>query len=360
MERFLYRLSKPIHADRFILKGALMLRVWRSPEFRPTMDIDMMGRTSNEETSIIEQIHDILSVKVEEDGLIFDVDSIQTEHIAEDANYKGIRVCFRGLLNTAKIKMQIDIGFGDIVYPEPAKYSLPTVLDLPSPKLLCYTRESAIGEKFEAMIKFETLNSRMKDFYDIWLLSRQFDFDGAKLAEAIRLTFKQHNTILPTEIIAFTGTFVDAKHDQWAAFWKRLQQNHVPASFQEIILAIEKFLSPIPPHFSWLDHRLVRDGYISNCESEALALYLFLVTVGDQKGVSYYSERRICELLSWSFQQLSQSRQSLEKIGLIAYKKPYYQVLALEPIPLKRKEPTRKNQPVKMSSLLSNLLEGSA
>ena len=116
----------------------------------------------------------------------------------------------------------------------------------------------------------------------------------------------------------------------------------------------------IPPHFSWLDHRLVRDGYISNCGSEALTLYLFLVTVGDQNGVSYYSERRICELLSWSFQQLSQSRQSLEKIGLIAYKKPCYQVLALEPIPLKRKEPTRKNQPVKISSLLSNLLEGSA
>ena len=116
----------------------------------------------------------------------------------------------------------------------------------------------------------------------------------------------------------------------------------------------------IPPHFSWFDHRLIRDGYISNCESEALALYLFLVTVGDQNEVSYYSERRICELLSWSFQQLSQSRQNLEKTGLIAYKKPYYQVLALEPIPLKRKEPTRKNQPVEMGSLLNNLLGRSA
>jgi len=116
----------------------------------------------------------------------------------------------------------------------------------------------------------------------------------------------------------------------------------------------------IPPHFSWLDHRIVRDGYISDCDSEALALYLFLVTVGDRNGTSYYSERRICELLNWTANQLSQSRQNLEKTGSIAYEKPYYQVLALESAPLERKEPARKNQPVAISSLLSNLLGGNA
>ena len=245
MERFLYRLSRSAHANRFILKGALMLRVWRSPEFRPTMDIDMLGTTSNEEASIIAQIQDILAVEVDADGLTFDPNSIQAERITEDANYKGIRIRFRGALDTARISIQIDIGFGDIVYPEPEESNLPTMLGSPAPRLLCYSRESTIAEKFEAMIKLGTLNSRMKDFYDIWLLSRQFDFDGARLAKAIRLTFEQRSTILPSEIEAFTDTFIDAKQVQWAAFLKRLRQDHVPASFREITLAMERFLAPL-------------------------------------------------------------------------------------------------------------------
>ena len=245
MERFLYRLSRSAHANRFILKGALMLRVWRSPEFRPTMDIDMLGTTSNEEASIIAQIQDILAVEVDADGLTFDPNSIQAERITEDANYKGIRIRFRGALDTARISIQIDIGFGDIVYPEPEESNLPTMLGSPAPRLLCYSRESTIAEKFEAMIKLGTLNSRMKDFYDIWLLSRQFDFDGARLAKAIRLTFEQRSTILPSEIEAFTNTFSDAKQVQWAAFLKRLRQDHVPASFREITLAMERFLAPL-------------------------------------------------------------------------------------------------------------------
>jgi len=245
MERFLYRLCRSVHSDRFILKGALMLRAWRSPEFRPTMDIDMLGRTSNDETSIVAQIQDILAVKVEADGLVFDPSSIQAERITEDADYKGIRVRFRGELDSARVSMQIDIGFGDIVYPEPEESNLPTMLDSPVPRLLCYSRESTIAEKFEAMVKLGMLNSRMKDFYDIWLLSRQFDFDGAKLAKAIRLTFEQRGTKLPSEIEAFTDTYIDTKQTQWTAFWKRLQQDHVPAAFREITSVVEEFLAPL-------------------------------------------------------------------------------------------------------------------
>ena len=245
MERFLYRLSQSAHADRFILKGALMLRVWRSPELRPTMDIDMLGRTSNKEADIIAQIRDILSMDVEADGLAFDADSIQAERITEDADYEGIRIRFRGALDSARINMQVDIGFGDVVYPEPEESELPTMLDSPAPRLLCYSRESSIAEKFEAMVKLGVLNSRMKDFYDIWLLSRQFDFDGAKLAEAIRLTFERRGTALPTEIEAFTEPFIDAKQIQWTTFWKRLQQDHVPVSFREVTTAVDGFLAPV-------------------------------------------------------------------------------------------------------------------
>lgn len=245
MERFLYRLSQSAHADRFILKGALMLRVWRSPELRPTMDIDMLGRTSNEEADIVAQIRDILTVDMETDGLVFDPDSIQAERITEDADYEGIRIRFLGALDSARINMQIDIGFGDVVYPEPEESDFPTILNSPAPRLLCYSRESSIAEKLEAMVKLGVLNSRMKDFYDIWLLSRQFDFDGTKLSEAIRLTFERRGTTLPAKIEAFTQPFIEAKQTQWATFWKRLQQNHVPASFREIMASVNRFLSPI-------------------------------------------------------------------------------------------------------------------
>ncbi len=245
MERFLYRLSQSAHAHRFILKGALMLRVWRAPELRPTMDIDMLGRTSNEEADIIAQIRDILAVDVEADGLAFDPDSIQAERITEDSDYKGIRIRFLVALGSARIHMQIDIGFGDVVYPEPEESELPTILNSPAPRLLCYSRESTIAEKFEAMIKLGVLNSRMKDFYDIWLLSRQFDFDGAKLVEAVGLTFERRGTALPAEIEAFTEPFIVAKRTQWAAFRKKLGQDHVPASFGEIVAQVDRFLSPI-------------------------------------------------------------------------------------------------------------------
>jgi len=185
MERFLYRLSRSTHSDQFILKGALMLRAWGSAEVRPTMDIDMLGRTSNDDAHIIDQIRDILAVEMEEDGLTFDPGSIRSSRITEDADYEGIRIRFQGKLDSAKISMQIDIGFGDVVYPKPEETDFPTLLESPVPRLLCYSQVSAIAEKFEAMVKHGMLNSRMKDFYDIWLLSRLFNFEGAMIAEAI-------------------------------------------------------------------------------------------------------------------------------------------------------------------------------
>ncbi len=244
MERFLYRLSQSVHADRFILKGALMLRVWRSPQFRPTMDIDMLGKTNNQDANIIAQILEIMAVDVEPDGLTFDPDSIQSERISKDADYDGIRILFHGTLGSARINMQLDIGFGDIIHPGPEEADLPTMLDFPAPRLLCYSRESAIAEKFEAMITLGTLNSRMKDFYDIWLLSRQFDFDEMELAEAFRLTFQQRGTSLPPIIEAFEQTFIEDKQVQWSAFYKRLGQDNVPTAFRDVVSRVEDFLAP--------------------------------------------------------------------------------------------------------------------
>ncbi len=180
--------------------------------------LTVLGITSNKESEIIKQVHDILAVDVEPDGLLFDTDSIKSERITEDADYEGIRIRFHGSLEKAIIHMQIDIGFGDAVHPGPEMHELPTLLDFPASRLNCYSRESSIAEKLEAMVKLGVLNSRMKDFYDIWLLARLFDFDGAILAEAIRRTFEHRGTQLPSEIEAFSDSFIYSKQGQWTAF----------------------------------------------------------------------------------------------------------------------------------------------
>ncbi|MGE3319584.1 MAG: nucleotidyl transferase AbiEii/AbiGii toxin family protein [Candidatus Berkiella sp.] len=245
MERFLYRLSKSQHAEKFILKGALMLRVWESSEYRPTMDIDMLGKTSNEIAAVTQQIKDMINTSVEPDGITFDEGSIKAERITEDADYEGIRVSFEGKLDNALIHMQIDIGFGDKVHPKPSISSMPTIIALPAPEILCYSKESAIAEKFEAMVKLGEINSRMKDFYDIWVLSRQFDFSGKDLAQAIRLTFNQRKTDLPNNLERFSTNLASNKQIQWAAFKNKLKQDFIPNSFIEVINHNNLFLSPI-------------------------------------------------------------------------------------------------------------------
>ncbi len=245
MERFLYRLSQSEQANRFILKGALLLKVWGAPDHRPTMDIDLLGKTSNKKEEIVARIQSIVAVEVAADGLTFDVDSLQTEPITEWADYLGFRIRFPALLNPAKISIQIVIGFGDIVYPQPEKWELPTILDDPPPRILCYSKESAIAEKLEAMVKLGSLNSRMKDIFDIWLLSRSFNFEGARLSEAIRQTFSHRGTNLPESIHAFTTPYFIAKQGQWLAFRNRLGKERIPTSFQEVGGAVAEFLQPM-------------------------------------------------------------------------------------------------------------------
>lgn len=245
MERFLYRLARSDHTDRFVLKGALMLEVWCSQGIRSTMDIDLLGLTSNAESVLTDQIKDVLVVDVEPDGLVFDPSTIQTGRITEDTDYEGIRIRFKGALGTAIVHMQLDIGYGDVVYPEPAMSDFPTMLDFPAPRLLCYSRESGIAEKFEAMTKLGMLNSRMKDFFDIWLLSRRFDFDGPELARAIQLTFEKRSTPLPQEVVAFSRPFIEEKEKLWAAFRIRLSLGHVPDSFKDVVASIDRFLTPV-------------------------------------------------------------------------------------------------------------------
>jgi predicted nucleotidyltransferase component of viral defense system len=260
MERFLYRLSQSPSAKQFVLKGGLMLRVWNASESRPTMDIDMLGRTSNDPSQIIRQMQEIVTLVVEPDGMAFDPASLVTEPITKDADYQGVRVRCLGYLDRAKVNIQLDLGFGDVVFPQPEVSMLPTLLDYPAPQLLCYSRESVIAEKFEAMLKLGALNSRMKDFYDLWLLSQQFDFDGVKLTEAIRLTLDHRGTALSDSIVPFSAEFARDKQVQWVALCRRLGRERTPTEFVRVVVAIEEFLAPLvfallhqtPPPIRWV------------------------------------------------------------------------------------------------------------
>lgn len=205
MERFLYRLSQSKYAERFILKGVLILQVWQSPLTRPTRDIEMLGRTDNSPESLAEQVRDIVQARTLEDGLVFETDALQVEAITEDADYQGVRIRLQATLAGARARLQLDIGFGDAVLPASQLMRYPTLLDFPAPELLCYSRESAIAEKLQAMVALGELNSRMKDFYDIWLLSRQFTFELSGLRVAVEATFNRRKTTRPEMPVLRSG-----------------------------------------------------------------------------------------------------------------------------------------------------------
>lgn len=245
MERFLYRFSKSKYADKFVLKGALLFAVWQIPERRTTLDIDFLGRFDNQVAAIETVIKDVCNIAVAPDGLMFDSSVVQGRKIKEDADYEGVRVKFTGFLERARIPMQIDVGFGDIVHPRIRVVDYPVILDFPKPHLNGYPQESVISEKFEAMIKLGLLNSRMKDFYDIWLMMRQFEFKGANLVEAIKKTFKHRKTDVPQNKPLFADEIYDKKSDRqalWSAFLKKGDIQHAPDTLSVTAKEIETFL----------------------------------------------------------------------------------------------------------------------
>ena len=203
MERFLYRLSRSPHADKFVLKGALMFTAWGGLSSRPTKDIDLLARMDNTVEAVETVMREVCGQEVEADGLVFDTESVAGEAIKEDADYPGVRVTFLVTLLNGRLSMQIDMGFGDVVTPSAAMTGYPALLDFPAPLMLGYPRETVVAEKFEAMTKLGLLNSRMKDFYDLWVLCQQFDFDGVTLATAIRRTFTHRKTAVVAHRLHF-------------------------------------------------------------------------------------------------------------------------------------------------------------
>lgn len=245
MERFLYRLSQSQYADKFILKGALMFIAWQVAERRTTRDIDFLARFDNRVASIEKMIKDICVFPVPPDGLEFDAATVKGRKIKEDADYEGVRVKFLVFLDRARIAIQVDVGFGDVICPKPKAIDYPVILGFPRPHLKVYPAESVISEKFEAMVKLGLLNSRMKDFYDLWLMLRQFKFDGIKLAKALNSTFSHRKTPLPAHKPLFDGEIYDEKSDRqtlWKAFLKKGDIRNAPEELRNTAVEIEEFL----------------------------------------------------------------------------------------------------------------------
>jgi len=247
LERFLYRLGQSTYRDRFVLKGALMLRVWHGVSARATRDIDLLGLLSNEQAAVADAIRGVCQVKVTDDGVEFVADSVTASRITADGVYEGVRITFSGLLGSARTRMQLDVGFGDSVVPGPSRTPYPVRLDFAQSVLLTYSRESAVAEKLSAMLRLGTTNSRMKDYFDIWLLSRESDFDGAILAEAIRRTLHARAMPVPEAPVGLTSEFAatEGKSAQWQGFVRKSQTENAPTELADVVSAVSAFLSPV-------------------------------------------------------------------------------------------------------------------
>lgn len=182
-ERFLFTLSKSSNKQLFLLKGGLLLLAKGLSQARPTRDIDLLARTPNDPDAVAQCIRTI-GETVLPDGVVYDFSGMTREALATESDYPGVRLKFSACLGKARIPMQIDVGFGDRVVPDPVEIVFPTLLDAEPPVIFGYTQETVIAEKFEAALDLADLNSRMKDFYDIWFLSQTSSFDGPVLQKA--------------------------------------------------------------------------------------------------------------------------------------------------------------------------------
>ena len=248
MERFLFRLSQSAWSERFIVKGAIMLRVWDAAVARPTRDIDFMGRIENSPEAVGEAVRECLAVEDIDDGLAFTKD-IDVARAMVDDRYPGVRVKVRGDLAGARFTLRLDVGIDDAVVPAPEWVDYPPLLDGPAPRILAYAPSTAVAEKFEALVSLGLANSRLKDFYDIWTLASHVEFGGQELADALGATFGRRGTPMPVEPpVALTYEYVeqDTTARMWRTYRARLAASGIeaPTDLSVVVDVISAFLIP--------------------------------------------------------------------------------------------------------------------
>ena len=247
VERLLFRLGKSTFREKIVLKGAVLFSLWNGSPHRPTRDVDFLayGDASADEVSAI--VRDLCAVDVEADGLDFLADSVKPEPIRDRQVHSGVRLTLLAMLGTARVPLQIDVGFGDAVTPPPTMSTFPTLLDFPAPHVRTYPPESVVAEKLEAMVSLRSANTRMKDFYDVWFLAGTRAFDGSTLSRAIGATFSRRGTRVPaTTPTAFTKAFTRdrEKQAQWTAFLSRARLADAPPDLVDVMNRVASFVLP--------------------------------------------------------------------------------------------------------------------
>ena len=245
-ERFLFRLSKSIYSNNFVLKGALLFVAHDISRNRPTRDIDFLGSAiSNEINDIIDVVKEILKIEYE-DGVIFDSNSVEAENIVEDGDYHGIRIKFYAYMENSRERVQLDIGFGDKITSGPIEIEFPTLLDFDAPKIKVYTIETAIAEKFEAIVSLQLQSSRMKDFYDVLFFAENYEFKKDLLQKALSATFNHRSTEIEARTMIFDDKFKLDKQLQmlWLAFLERTKLDSND-TFQDVVTKVQSFIEPI-------------------------------------------------------------------------------------------------------------------
>lgn len=245
LERFLYRLSQSPHADRFLLKGALLFTLWYDMPHRPTRDADLLGFGPSDLQSIGQTFRDIASITVD-DGITFDPESVNAEEIRKDAGYAGARVVITGELAKARCKTQIDIGFGDAVTPGPVQSKFPVLLeDFPAPRLRTYPVYTVISEKLHAIALLGMTNSRVKDYLDLWVMLDRESLNMNTLAQAISATFTRRSMAVPTDLpMGLSDEFAadPSRQALWTAFVRKNDLAMIPLA--DVVARIRSALEP--------------------------------------------------------------------------------------------------------------------
>jgi predicted nucleotidyltransferase component of viral defense system len=247
LERLMYRLGQSSHRRDFVLKGAMLFRAWAGATYRPTHDLDLLGRGEAGIPRLERLFEEIWQAPAPADGLELEPGSVRGEEIRETQEYGGIRIRMTARLASARIALQVDVGFGDAVTPAAAEITFPALLDAPSPVLYAYPPETVIAEKLHAMVLLGVVNTRMKDFYDVWVIARRFSFEGHQLAEAIAATFHRRETPLSAGLpVALTVQFYEqpARRQQWKAFLDRISHQEGAPGLPEVVESISRFLAP--------------------------------------------------------------------------------------------------------------------
>jgi predicted nucleotidyltransferase component of viral defense system len=245
-ERLLYRLSVSEYADHFILKGAMLFSVWFDAPHRSTRDLDFLAHGEPDIAQFQRVFETLCRQPVQKDGLQYDPKTIQIESIREPDEYGGLRVRMKSFLGDIPIPVQVDMGFGDIVTPKERIIEYPTLLDLPTPKLKSYPPETMVAEKFHAMVYHGIAISRMKDFYDLYILKQNHAFNKKQLTTAIKATFQRRKTKIPSELpVALSDKFSDdpTKSTQWSSFIKRNDIKDAPGELTIVIENLREFFS---------------------------------------------------------------------------------------------------------------------